>query len=72
MAKIDVIVRFVAHEGRETQRRALLQGMLTPIPPNRAVDYMNVTTRGDASIGAKHERVRRRLLDSWQRRTSNA
>jgi quinol monooxygenase YgiN len=30
MAKVHVIARFVAHEGRENQLRALLQGMLTP------------------------------------------
>jgi quinol monooxygenase YgiN len=30
MAKVDVIARFVARDGRETQLRALLQGMLTP------------------------------------------
>jgi quinol monooxygenase YgiN len=30
MAKVQVIARFVAREGRESQLRALLQGMLTP------------------------------------------
>jgi quinol monooxygenase YgiN len=30
MAKVHVIARFVAHEGRENQLRALLQSMLTP------------------------------------------
>ena len=30
MAKVHVIARFVALEGRENQLRALLQGMLTP------------------------------------------
>ena len=30
MAKVHVIARFVAREGRESQLRALLQGMLTP------------------------------------------
>jgi quinol monooxygenase YgiN len=30
MAKVDVMVRFVAREERETQLRTLLQGMLTP------------------------------------------
>jgi quinol monooxygenase YgiN len=30
MAKVHVIARFVAREGRENQLRALLQGMLTP------------------------------------------
>jgi quinol monooxygenase YgiN len=30
MAKVDVIVRFAAHEGRERQLRALFHGMLTP------------------------------------------
>jgi len=30
MAKVHVIARFVAHEGRENQLRALLQGMLIP------------------------------------------
>jgi quinol monooxygenase YgiN len=30
MAKVHVIARFVACEGRENQLRALLQGMLTP------------------------------------------
>jgi quinol monooxygenase YgiN len=30
MAKVDVIARFVAREGMESQLRALLQGMLTP------------------------------------------
>ena len=30
MAKVDVIVRFVSHEGKEVQLKALLQGMLAP------------------------------------------
>jgi quinol monooxygenase YgiN len=30
MAKLDLIVRFVAREGKENQLRALLQGVLTP------------------------------------------
>lgn len=30
MPKVHVICRFVAHEGRENQLRALLQDMLTP------------------------------------------
>jgi quinol monooxygenase YgiN len=30
MAKVRVIARFVAHEGRENQLRSLLQGMLIP------------------------------------------
>ena len=30
MAKVHVICRFVAHEGRENQLRALLRDMLTP------------------------------------------
>jgi quinol monooxygenase YgiN len=30
MAKVHVIARFVAREGRENQLRALLQGMLAP------------------------------------------
>ena len=30
MAKVHVIARFVAREGRENQLSALLQGMLTP------------------------------------------
>jgi quinol monooxygenase YgiN len=30
MAKVHVIARFVAREGRENQLRALLQGMLIP------------------------------------------
>jgi quinol monooxygenase YgiN len=30
MAKVHVIARFVALEGKENQLRALLQGMLTP------------------------------------------
>jgi quinol monooxygenase YgiN len=30
MAKVHVIARFVAHEGREDHLRALLQGMLAP------------------------------------------
>ena len=30
MAKVHVIARFVAREGRENQLRALLEGMLIP------------------------------------------
>src|SRR5271167_4754129 len=30
MAKVDVIARFAAREGKENQLKALLQGMLTP------------------------------------------
>jgi|ERR1022692_3088277 quinol monooxygenase YgiN len=30
MAKVQVIARFVAREGRESQLRALLEGMLAP------------------------------------------
>jgi hypothetical protein len=30
MAKVDVIVRFAAHEGRKRQLRTLFHGMLTP------------------------------------------
>jgi hypothetical protein len=73
MAKVHVIARFVAGDGKESQLRALLQGMLT-LAPNRDANCTNSTNRTprDASICTKDGKVRRRSTDTWGRRTLSA
>ena len=74
MAKVHVIARFVAQEGRENQLKALLQGMLIPTRAESGCDCMNSSsqTPGGAFISTKHGKVGLPLIDTWQHPTLSA
>ena len=74
MAKVHVIARFVAHEGRENQLRMLLQGMLIPTRAesgSESYELYESDSRG-VFISTKHGKVRLPLIDTWQRSTLSA
>jgi hypothetical protein len=72
MAKVDVIARFVARDGRETQLRALLQGMLTPTRAESGCELYELyesDSRGGAFISAKHGKLKLRSIDTGRHPT---
>jgi quinol monooxygenase YgiN len=62
MAKVHVIARFVAREGRESQLRALLQGMLDPTRDESGCELYE--------LYESDSRGRFYLNETWESRTA--
>jgi quinol monooxygenase YgiN len=51
MAKVHVIARFVAHEGKENQLKGLLQGMLAPTRAESGCESYELYESDSSALG---------------------